>query len=213
MIRTCLLFIIAIQVRGQSFEIGVRGAARATSQLEGYGTAESRPYLIGPMVQFHLPHGFALEFDALYSRFGYTSSNTDIIGDFYTSRARANSWQFPLLLKYRLHFPVLQPYVLAGWDPQHAWGTTQTSAYLISNPYDPNYTRTYLQSSMSYHYETNHGLVAGGGIELGTHHWRVSPEVRYIRWKDPLFSSYGSHGFYLLVPQNEVQLTLGLAWR
>lgn len=212
-IRTVLLFLLASEACGQPLEIGIRGAVRATSQLEGFGTSESRPYLVGPMVQLNLPHGFAVEVDALYSRFGYTSSTTDVIGDSSTSRDRANSWQFPVLLKYRFHLPLLHPHILAGWDPQHASGTTQTSASGVSNPYDPNYTRSYQQFSVEDHYGTNHGLVVGGGVEMGSHHWRVSPEVRYVRWKRPMFSSYGSHGDYLLVPQNEVQLLVGLAWR
>ena len=213
MTRTFALFLLATHAYGQLLEIGVKGAARPTSQLEGYGASESRPYLVGPMVQFNLPRGFALEVDALYSRFGYTSSNSDIIGDFYTSRDRANSWQFPVLLKYRFHLAVLHPYLLGGWDPQHASSTTKTSASIVSNPYDPNYTRTYQQFSSDDHYGTNHGLVAGGGVEFDSHHLRVSPEVRYVRWKDPMFSIEQSHGFYLLVPQNEVQLPLGVAWR
>jgi opacity protein-like surface antigen len=211
--RAAALFLLATQAYGQHLEIGIKGAARPTSQLEGYGTPESRPYLVGPMIQLNLPGGFAVEVDALYSRFGYTSSTSDIVGNFYTYRDRANSWQFPVLLKYRLHFAGLRPYVLAGWDPEHATGTTKTTGSVVSNPYDPNHTRTYQQFSIDDQYGTNHGLAAGGGVEFGGRHWRVSPEVRYVRWKNPMFSSYQSHGFFLRVPQNEVQLLVGVAWR
>jgi hypothetical protein len=62
-------------------------------------------------------------------------------------------------------------------------------------------------------YGADHGLVAGGGVEIGGGHFRVAPEVRYIRWKDPLYSYYGSRGYYLQVPRNEVQILVGLTWR
>jgi hypothetical protein len=210
--RAVALFFFAAQLYGQRLEIGIKGADRPTGQLEGYGNPESRPYLVGPMVQLNLPRRFAVEADALYSRFGYSYSTSDLVGDFYSSRDRANSWQLPVLLKYRLHVAALHLYVLAGWDPEHSWGTTKVYASLISNPYDPNATRTLTSYSLTDRYGTNHGLVAGGGIDFGSRHWRVRPEVRYIRWKDPTFSIQQSHGFYLQVPQNEVQLMLGVAF-
>ena len=213
MTRTAAVFLLATQACGQHLEIGAIGAGRPTSQLEGYGVSESRRYLVGPLVRFNLPRGFAVEANALYSRFGYTSTSTDIVGDFYTTRSRANSRQFPILLKYRLRIAALGPYVLVGWDPERATGTSTGTMSLVSNPYDPNSTRTYRQFTTSDNYGTNHGLVAGAGVAFGSRHLRVSPEVRYVRWKDPMFSNYGSRGFYLLVPQNEVQLILGVAWR
>ncbi|HEY3629194.1 MAG TPA: porin family protein [Terracidiphilus sp.] len=204
---------MATKACGQRLEIGVRGAARLTSQLEGNGVSESRPYLVGPVVQANLGHGLAVEADALYSRFGYTTSSRDIVGDLYTSRDRANSWQFPLLLKYRFRSVGQRLYVLVGWDPEHATGTTRTNALVVSNPYDPSYTITYRQYSVDDNYGTNHGLVAGGGIELGSRHFRVSPEFRYVRWKNCMFSIYQGQGSYLAVPQNELQLLLGLTRR
>jgi hypothetical protein len=164
------------------------------------------------MVQVNLPRGFAIEADALYRRFGYSTSQTDIAGDFYATRVRANSWQFPVLLKYHLPFPGVRPYVLAGGAAEHATGTTRISAILISNPYDPNFTKTYQQYSIEDNYATHYGLVFGGGVEFAAHHLRLSPEIRYVRWTDPLFSNE-SHGQYLLVPQNEVRVLLGVSFR
>lgn len=59
----------------------------------------------------------------------------------------------------------------------------------------------------------DHGVVAGGGIEFAAGRIHVAPEVRYIRWKDPLYAEYGSRGYYVAVPQNEVQILIGLSWR
>ena len=195
---------------GQHLAIGVKAGARPTSQFEGYGVPESRPYLVGPMIEVSLPHGFGVEFDALYSRFGYTSSAGDIFGGAYFSRARANQWQFPILLKRRLPIPLVKPYALVGYAPLYTNGTVINSGVQV----DYYGTRTVIPpTSYSADYGFDHGLVAGGGVEFGGSHVRFAPEIRYIRWKSPLFSESGSHGYYIQAPQNEVQLLLGIAWR
>src|SRR3954447_590003 len=81
--------------------IGVKGGASIPDDVSGFGvSSESRPYIIGPMVEFRLPLRLSIEVDALYSRLGYRYS-VGSIGGFSTSRARANSWELPLLLKFR----------------------------------------------------------------------------------------------------------------
>jgi hypothetical protein len=109
-------------------------------------------------------------------------------------------------------FLVVHPYLLAGWDPEHGTGTIRTSAILISNAYDPS-TKTYTQYSNDDNYATDDGLSSACGAEFAAHHLRVSLEIRYLRWKDPLFSANESNGLYLLVPQNEVQVLLGVSFR
>jgi hypothetical protein len=202
---------MVIPALAQPLEIGIRGGFRPTSQLavplQGFADSESRPYLVGPMAQLNLPRGFAVEVDALYSPFGYSTSYRDFFGDSYTSRDRANSWQFPVLVKYRFQLAGMHPYVLLGWDPEHATGATKTSALLVSNPYDINYTLTYQQYSAADQYGTNHGAVGGVGMEFGWRHVRVIPEARYVRWKDSMYPYYGVRG-----PRNEVQLMVGVAW-
>jgi hypothetical protein len=75
---------------------------------------ESRPYLVGPSVEYRLPAGLAIEVDALYQRIGNTVSfgygpGVILAGSGYSmlspilpfiSRERGNSWEFPLLGKY-----------------------------------------------------------------------------------------------------------------
>jgi hypothetical protein len=163
------------------------------------------------MVQLKLPLGFAVEVDALYNRFGYSSTTIDILGGHSIDRVRANSWQFPILLRHRLPLPLARPYVTAGYAAQY----TATATHRVTGATADYYSGFFTPFSTSYteNYATNNGLVAGGGLELGAGHWRVAPEVRYIRWKDPLFSYYGSRGYFVAVPQNEVQLLIGVTWR
>ena len=61
-------------------------------------------------------------------------------------------------------------------------------------------------TSYSADYGFDHGLAAGAGVEFGGGHLRIAPEIRYIRWKNPAFSEYGSRGYYILGPQDEVQM-------
>jgi hypothetical protein len=162
------------------------------------------------MVEVSLPHGFGVELDALYSRFGYTSTSSDFLGGSYFSRARANQWQFPIVLKRRLPIPLVRPYALVGYAPLYTSGSVINSGVQVS-PYGD---RTAIPATTyPADYGFDHGLVAGGGMEFGGSHLRIAPEFRYIRWKNPLFSDYGSRGFYIQSPQNEVQLLLGITWR
>ena len=58
------------------------------------------------MIEIGLPHGFAIEFDALYHRQGFFSTfDHDTV--FYISRERDNSWEFPLLLN--IHATIFGP--------------------------------------------------------------------------------------------------------
>lgn len=208
--RTLIFILMLGPCFGQHLAIGVKVGARPTSQFEGYGVPESRPYLVGPMIVVGLPHGFGVEFDALYSRFGYDSTSGDIFGSAYFSRARANQWQFPILLKRRLPIPLARPYALVGYAPLYTSGTVINSGVQV----DYYGTRNVIPpTSYPADYGFDHGLVAGGGVEFGGRHVRIAPEVRYIRWKSPLFSESGSRGYYIQAPQNEVQVLVGITWR
>lgn len=211
--RILISFVIVSSCFAQPLAIGIKAGGRLTNDVDGWAVSESRPYVLGPMVQLKLPLGFAVEADALYNRFGYSSTASDILGGYTIDRVRANSWQFPILLRHRLPLPLplARPYFTVGYAAQYTGTATHrvtgaTADYYTGNftPYSANYTENYAANS---------GLVAGGGIEVGAGHWRVAPEVRYIRWKDPLFSYYGSRGYYVVAPQNEVQLLVGITWR
>lgn len=205
----CVCLLLALSSRAQPLSIGVKGAMLPIGDLVGYwGRSESRPYLVGPFVEVRLPHRLAFECDALYHRFGYSSTTSDILGGVNTERVRANSWTFPILGKYRFSLHGIRPYALLGYAPRRTTGTYADSGYWRDYTGAP----TLVRFSGSVSYDTGHALVTGGGIETGAGRLRLSPEVRYLRWKDPLFTEYGSHGVYLSAPQNEVQLVLGIAW-
>ena len=205
--RLLILLFLSLSAFSQPLTIGVKGGLRVTSDIEGIGASESQPYLVGPMIEARWRR-FAFEFDALYSRVGYSST----FGSFYgtsTQRVRANSWEFPLLAKYRVALHGLRLYPLVGYAPRHVSGTYIDTGYSV----DFNTgLRSPFRFSGSTGYDTGHALVAGGGLDFAAGHIHITPEVRYLRWKDPLFTNYGSQGYYLSVPQNEVQILLGIGW-
>ena len=204
--RLLALFVFAGLLSGQDFSFGIKSGIRLTGQLEGYGDSESKRYLVGPTVELGLPARFAVEFDALYNCFGYRSASSDFLGGTYFERVRADTWQFPTLVKYHLPVRRLRPYAAAGYSPMVAHGG---GAYdnITVNPLTGQ--RAFSAGTFSRHFDTNHGLVAGAGLEFRVGHFRLAPEVRYIRWKNPLYSIEGSRGFYLLVPQNEAAVPFG----
>jgi hypothetical protein len=96
-----ILLMAAAPAFGQRLALGVKGGIRASDDLlYGSATSESKRYVVGPMVEILLPHRLGVEVDALYRRFGYRSAAGSPFGSF-AERNRGNSWEFPMLLKYR----------------------------------------------------------------------------------------------------------------
>jgi len=201
-----LLFFFAGACCAQHLGVGVKGGIPVTTDIEGSGTSESRRYLVGPMIEVRLPFGFGVEADALYRRFGYSTTFEFLSLASSVTRARANSWEFPIVAKYRWRLPC----ILAGVAPRHVDGEFANSG---TNTNPTTGVRSFSSSTGKLDFVTGVGFVAGGGVEFGLGRIHVAPEVRYIRWKDPMFSDFGSRGYYLLVPQNEVQVLMGLTWR
>jgi hypothetical protein len=112
-------------------------------------------YTIGPFLEVRLPANFAIEFDALYEKF-----RLDQIG---RPTARVSSWQFPLLLKYRIGHGRVRPFILGG-----------PVAYYIGDIPD-EFTR--FGNSFF-----NGGGVVGGGVEVKFGPLRIGPEIRFTRW-------------------------------
>ena len=137
-------------------------------------TAPTQRYIIGGMAEVRLPLGFGVEFDALYRRLHYTGSG-NLLDVFTTSNTTGNNWEFPLLLKYRLHFPVVRPYVAAGvaWDT--VTGLKQTVSQVSPVPLDTS-------SLPELRKKTTMGAVIGAGVDIHAVFLHISPEIRFTRW-------------------------------
>ena len=92
----------------QTLTVGAKGGLRLTRDPQEYDTSDSKPYLVGPMIEIRLPFHFGVEADALYSRLGNTSY-IPLIANASTIRTIANLWEFPLLTKYRVPLARVHP--------------------------------------------------------------------------------------------------------
>jgi hypothetical protein len=135
-----------------------------------------RSFLIGPTIEAKLPFRLTAEADVLHGQTRLFESSTSSptqppISGVYTSFSirgsnRLNSWEFPLLAKYRFSLPFIKPYLEAG----------------------PNFrvVSGYPSQQMS-----SKGISAGIGVELSIKRFLFSPELRYTHWgadKGPISS-------------------------
>ena len=84
------------------------------------------------------------------------------------SRERADSWQFPLLLKYRIPLPVVKPYVEAGWAHRRIRGVIDNNDFVhllqSSQPLDVQIDLPKQQSGTNW--RDSDGIVSGSGTQF-----------------------------------------------
>ena len=141
----------------------------------------------GPTVEFHLIHGFAIEFDALYRNYRTNSSYSfqlapDINPYIASNLSKTNVWDFPLLLKKRFTVGSVRPFLSAGfqWSSERSANSylyrcagTQNSCSIPGYP-----PLGFGQANSSRIVE---GPAAGAGIEFTSRYGKISPEVRFSR--------------------------------
>jgi len=171
----------------QLVSIGVLGGVPFLDTNQG---DESRPYIVGPSVEFRLPAGFAIEVDALYRRIGNTfGSNFSSIGtglnvapatSFYINRQRGNDWEFPFLGKYyfRPRTAPWQPFLSTGWALRTVGFHDDISETVIDASGNSHF------NSFQYHFRSNVGVgaVFAAGVRFRVGRISVIPELRYTYW-------------------------------
>src|SRR6059036_887341 len=105
--------------KAQALHFGIKGGVPLTDALNtSYGNrAAAKRNIVGPSIEIGLPSSFGVEVSGLYRRTGYNTSE-DFIGQTMLRRVRANSWEFPFLVKYYLcpWFASRRPYVCGGYS-------------------------------------------------------------------------------------------------
>jgi opacity protein-like surface antigen len=174
------LLISPLTFAGQIFSIGVKAGLPFTDAFNSFTSgsyrsfSDSKNYIVGPMVELHLPLGLSVEADALYRPLSFSTQSQ--LG---TGSTDFSSWEFPILAKYRFPIPLVKPYVEAGPSFRTVHGT-----------FGSNFS--------------NSGFTAGVGIELRLARFRIGPEIRYTHWgadanvSPQAFSSNQNQGEFLV---------------
>jgi hypothetical protein len=215
-VRTLLLIIFSLPCFGQRIEAGVKGGVPVTSAFQtgsfftlGFGEAASsatRRYTAGPTVELQLAHGFAFEFDVLYKRLGLADVSKNAAFIYTYANTSANSWEFPLLGKYRLpSIRGIKAYASAGPSFRTLSGVSVSTTTIID--FAGGTVTGPVHSTGDSHLDarSSSGIAVGCGTTFGGGRFHFSPEVRYTRWRsdrmpDPeLYSN-----------QNQVEILLGI---
>lgn len=194
----------------QHLSVSVLGGARLTGALDpdAQNRDESRFYTVGPTIEISLPSKLSLEVDALYRRMG-DSGGTCVFTFCAFTRTRANSWEFPIILKRRLAIRGAAPFAGLGYSPRRVGQRTeQTVSYRTGSVAGESVDYTSSHTTSKSPAEVSHGLVAAGGIELSAQKFKVGPEIRYTRWKDRFWEYNGSHGFFTGSNLNQFEILL-----
>jgi hypothetical protein len=161
------------------------------------------------MVELRLPWNLAVEVDALYHRNGFLTGNSNFAGSIVESE-RANSWEFPMLFKYKLAVPKVKPFVEVGLAPRTISGTISESGFAVDIMTDQ---RTPFSRVVRTNWNGSFGIVTGGGVQFGVGRLRLSPEVRYTHWTSaPIGGTFGDGPSYYGT-QEQVDVLLGIGWR
>lgn len=188
------------------FETGATGSLHGSSEY----SAATRRYTAGVAAEWRLTSGFGFEFNTLYKRMGYVGIVSTFGSGILTTSAfdaKGNSWDFPLLVKYRLGRAV-GPFLVAGGvvrylGPARARGESTVQDLVarttVRTPIDttePSDLRKRLYP----------GVTTGAGIEFGLRHFRLLPEFRYTRWT----ANISGPGGLLRFNPNQAEFLLGL---
>ena len=171
---------------------------------------ESRPYLVGPSIEFRLPAGFALEVDALYQRIGnsaFFSFSESVISaplqtvSVFHDRLRGNSWEFPVLGKYyfRSRNANWQPYIATGWSLRTIGLHEAISGIIVGSDGTAHPNNFHVDSRS----DLGVGAVVAAGLRYRVGRLALLPEVRYTRW--------GSSSSFS-IRKNEAAFLLGISF-
>ena len=207
--RPLFLFLLAaIPALSQPLTVGVKAGVPLTDfiqTVQNVSTSVPNRYILGATVELRLPLGFGIEGDALYRRLHYQATLSNPLSGVTTDRTTANSWEFPLLVKYRFPTRIVRPYVDAGvaWDTLS--GLTDTVTQTIAPT--PTSTRT-TSTPAALQNTTTTGFVMGAGLDVHALVIHLSPEIRYTRWTSPHFNLNG----VLNSNQNQAEFLLGITF-
>jgi hypothetical protein len=194
---TLAIFVFCFSARSQQLiSVGVKGGVPLTdfysntaypqqvSELFVSPTRSfnaSRNYVVGAVVELRLPLHLSLEIDGLYRPLSLTYEYNEFVPSEHMA-ANSDSWEFPVLGKYRFTNGRITPFIDGG-----------PSLRLISQPRG--------------RFLSKNGTAVGAGLDIHLLHIRVEPEVRYTYWtRDPAVGTAA----HLASRHNQAELVVGL---
>ncbi|HVW09607.1 MAG TPA: outer membrane beta-barrel protein [Bryobacteraceae bacterium] len=196
-----LVFVSALLAPVSAFcqlpiSLGIKGGGALTDAFSdrsatvgGVTTRTYSPqgdYIVGPMLELHLPMGISAEVDALYRPLHLRTEFASTAGSF-SGPGTVNSWEFPILAKYHFGIPFVKPFIEAGPSFRHV------SQFAGDTP----------------HLSTN-GLALGAGVEAKALFVRIAPEFRYTHWGTD--SNRGTSPFTPSSNPNQVEFLIGISF-
>ena len=189
------------------FETGQAGSLHGNSEY----SAATRRYTVGVSAEWRFDR-LGLELDVLYKRMGYVgivSTFSSPAGIVTTSAidTKGNSWDVPLLAKYRSG-RALQPYLAAGGVLRYVGPIRGRGESTVEDLITRTTVRTPIDTTEPSDLRKRFypGVTAACGIELGRRRLRLLPEFRYTRWTANIA---GSGGLLRLAP-NQAEVLVGL---
>lgn len=164
------VILLAAPMAAQHISLGIKGGAPFTEAFKtGAGPEIAyksllKPYTFGPSIEVQLPLRLSVSLDVLYKRLAYDGAFR-----FSELNTRANQFEFPLMIKYRLKDGLWSPYVAAGPSFNKITGVTRT----ITNPGQFFQPDEFQNSSSG-------GFAFGGGLEFKPV-VRITTELRWTR--------------------------------
>jgi len=173
-------------ITGSSLTDDFRNATRTSLGNSSFTvTNASRPFIIGPKVEIHISKSLSVELDALHREIRTRNTwhsvfspplqlpdGTTLSSTTYSTVGTEFAWEFPVLARYRFSAAKIRPVIEAGPS------------------FRPAENREL------------YGITAGTGIESQFHALRLSPRLRYTRWRE--------NGKYLGAVQDQLQFVLGI---
>lgn len=164
------VILLAAPMAAQNISLGFKGgvpftqAFKTSNGLEVSYKSLLKPYTFGPSLEVRLPLRLSVSLDVLYKRLAYDGAFR-----FSELSARANQFEFPVMIKYRLKDGLWSPYVAAGPSFNKITGVTRT----ITNP------GQFLQPD-EFQSSSSGGFAFGGGLEFKPV-VRITTELRWTR--------------------------------
>ena len=197
----------ATSIFAQNISVGFKGGVPLTDVVKTDGApfwAQTKSYTVGPVVNVGLPHGFGIEIGAMYKRVPQQAQQATVIGlqppnpdpdsedpgggpilQWYNVSAVGRSWEFPIAGQYHFSLLSAHPYVETGFaynllsNIYHGYNPPPAGPLQFPTVFVTPNTKTL----------DRRGFLLGGGLEFKWEKIRMSPGIRYARYKSKFGAS------------------------